>query len=186
MFSVWDSSGRRVIGPVVAVEAVRAAEPVSTHLPPRETSRSNPWLRPAALPPLRRRRVYASELMSEPVITLDPEATLDEAAALFEDRRFRHVPVLDERRRIIGVLSDRDLLRASRGDDRENLRVADLMATHVLTAAPDTLLREIARLLLLHRIGCMPIVEETTLVGIITRSDLLRALVTEAPVDLSI
>ena len=121
--------------------------------------------------------------MSAPVDTLRPEDLLATASSLVRDRRFRHVPVLSGAGALVGMLSDRDLLHHA-GRERE-VRVGDIMAVPVLSASPDTGIREIARLFFEERIGAMPIVDSAeALVGILTRSDILRALVHEAPFDL--
>jgi acetoin utilization protein AcuB len=87
------------------------------------------------------------------------------------------------------MLSDRDLLRdalAQRtGEVKPATRVGQLMATRVLTARPEAGIRQVARILFEERIGAMPIVDaEGALVGILTRSDVLRAVLTSGPLEL--
>jgi CBS domain-containing protein len=128
----------------------------------------------------------ARQIMASPVVSLPPEASLYEAWKLICDRRFRHVPVVDGTGALMGIISDRDVLlrvagiAASEGEDAAGgpTAVRDIMHVRVLTAGPDTRVPQIARMLLEERIGSMPIVDDTrTLVGIITRSDILRTLV---------
>ena len=132
----------------------------------------------------------ADQIMSAPVITLAQGATLDEAWELIRKRRFRHVPVLSDEGKLMGIISDRELLQAAArigtaGAERAAETVGELIEARVLTAHPDTPIREIARILFEERIGAMPIVgEDGTLVGIITRSDILRALINHAPIEL--
>jgi acetoin utilization protein AcuB len=137
----------------------------------------------------------ADQIMSSPVVTLHPKARFDEAWRLVCERRFRHVPVLSEEGKLVGILSDRDLLREAAGvgngseggGDRPtcSIPVRDFMRTGVIAATPDTEIREIARMLFEERTGAMPIVdEEERLVGIVTRSDILRALVKHAPLEI--
>ena len=104
-----------------------------------------------------------------------------EAGELFRDKRFRHVPVVSEDSRLIGIFSDRDYLSA----ESEELRVGELMKTNVICARPTTEIRKIAEVLFQERIGAMPIVDENhELVGIVTRSDILCAVVNEAPLQI--
>jgi acetoin utilization protein AcuB len=133
--------------------------------------------------------VRAEQIMSAPVVSIAPDTRLDKARKMVRERRFRHVPVVDKDGRIRGVVSDRDLFALPQMDDtQETLEpkvVADIMTKKVLTATPETNIREIARVLFEERIGCMPIVDENDqVVGMITRSDILRALIKHAPLDL--
>jgi acetoin utilization protein AcuB len=133
--------------------------------------------------------VRAEQIMSSPVVSVKPDTSLNKARQLVKERRFRHVPVVGQDGKILGVVSDRDLFALSQMDDtQESLEpsiVADIMTKGVLTATPDTNIREVARVLFEERIGCMPIVDDEELVvGMITRSDILRALIKHAPLDL--
>lgn len=143
----------------------------------------------------RRPAVHASQIMSSPVVTLTPETTVAEAWELIRARRFRHIPVLSRGKELVGIISDRDLLlefgsfyNTDSPQDKtaeEQITIQGIIKRKVLTASPDTGIREIARILLEERIGSMPIVDDNgALVGIITRSDILRALVNEAPLEL--
>jgi CBS domain-containing protein len=128
----------------------------------------------------------AAELMAAPALTIRPDQTLGEALRLQRARRLRHLPVVNEDGRLVGILSDRDLL-AAHATPTSIAPVAAHMASPVLSAGPDARLVDIARVLLAARVGCLPIVDEDgSLVGILTRSDILRALVHELPVDLRI
>ncbi|MDH5300638.1 MAG: CBS domain-containing protein [Gammaproteobacteria bacterium] len=139
--------------------------------------------------------IRAHQLMSSPVVTLHEQATIVQAWRLFRESRFRYVPVVDGLGKVVGIMSDRALLRyaATSGnvppyaDDSEQSRliIRPLMSARVVTATPDTEIRQIARLMFERRIGAMPIVDFSgSLVGIITRSDILRTLVNNAPLEL--
>jgi acetoin utilization protein AcuB len=103
-------------------------------------------------------------------------SNLDTAAARHAMRKanVHHLVVVDGER-IVGVLSQRDL-----GGTRDEMlpagRVADLMSSHVVVAAPETSVRTAASLLRGHDIGCLPVVDGKKLVGIVTTSDLLALL----------
>ena len=116
---------------------------------------------------------------------------MHEAWRLITAKRFRHVPIVNGEQVLVGILSDRDLLRALASRERETItqwegvRVASIMHTDVLSATPDTEIREVARVLFEERIGCMPIVDSAArVVGLVTRSDVLRALLVHAPLEL--
>lgn len=144
----------------------------------------------------RKPALRARQIMTSPVVTLTPETPLEKAWELIRDQRFRHMPVLSTEKKLVGILSDRDILRESshtyglasalsEEEPLEKKTVSQLMKTKVLTAGPNTEIRKIVRAMFVERIGAMPIVDnEDLLVGIITRSDILRALITHAPLDL--
>lgn len=140
--------------------------------------------------------LIAKQIMSSPVVTLTAQTLLDDAWELIRNRRFRHLPVVDGQNRLIGIISDRDILQKAsyicRPPDTpsetagpEPVTIDTIMKRQVLTATPRTEIRRIARLLFEERIGSMPIVDNRDrLEGIITRSDILRILIREAPIEL--
>lgn len=145
--------------------------------------------------PERHRVLRAEEVMSAPVVTVAPDTSSDDARALICKYRFRHVPVCSEAGDLVGMISDRDLLReaarvlqaAPGGEDEAlgSVAVRDFMQTDVLSASPDRGIREIAHALYEERTGAIPIVDaDGALVGIVTRSDILRAVVKHAPLEL--
>lgn len=134
----------------------------------------------------RKPAVRAEQIMSSPIISIEPDTRISEARKMVNERRFRHVPVVSKDGLIRGIVSDRDLFTLS-GEPEVSTPsiVEDIMTKYVLTATPNTGIREIARVLFEERIGCMPIVDEDgVVVGIITRSDILRALIKHAPLNL--
>ena len=134
--------------------------------------------------PQSRAALHAEQIMRSPVVTLAPEASVDEALALFRRRRVRHLPVVSADGQLVGMVSDRDILghlagvteNYRRQDPQDgNTPVAGVMKSPVLTASPDTDVRYIARLFVEQRIGALPIVTDGELAGIIARSDVLAA-----------
>lgn len=139
--------------------------------------------------------LHAYQIMTAPVVTLYPETTITQAWTLFRERRFRHVPIITRDRKIYGILSDRDLLRYAAVSGKippydetapeASKGIESLIKTRVITASQDTEIRQIAGILFEQRVGVMPIVNEAgRLEGIITRSDILRTLVNNAPLEL--
>ncbi|MBR9989139.1 MAG: CBS domain-containing protein [Gemmatimonadetes bacterium] len=123
--------------------------------------------------------------MTPHVHTVSPETTLAEALSISREHRIRHLPVLDDSRRLVGIVTDRDLRLAmppiwadEHGELTQALhtrRVGELMITNIITALPDTPMEDAARLLYTHHIGCLPVLEDDRLIGILTETDLLRA-----------
>lgn len=128
--------------------------------------------------------LLAEQIMTFPIVTLTPETGIAEALRQFQDNALRHIPVVSSAGRLVGIVSDRDIFRYLAGLTESfqqqiprsiNARVEQLMTPQVLTASVDTDVRYIARLFVEQRIGAVPVVKEGVLEGIITRSDVLRA-----------
>lgn len=123
--------------------------------------------------------------MTREVIATSPDTTLARALELTRAHAIRHLPVV-EGGRLVGIVSNRDLrlahppiYRADAAAMQEALhshRLSEFMIRDVITVAPDATIEEAARLLCNHPIGCLPVIEDDALVGIITESDLLRAM----------
>ena len=134
--------------------------------------------------------------MTQPVVFLHPEDTVAEAWRLIRERRFRHVPILSEvagagHRRLVGIVSDRDLLRVAGTPDHRPVDamgerpLRTLMNSPVFSALPATPLRDIARVMFNEHIGSMPICRDSgELVGMLTRTDVLRSLLVHGPLEL--
>jgi len=144
--------------------------------------------------PERQKFIQAHEIMSSPVITALPSTTLPEAWHLIDNHRFRHIPIVDPVGSLLGMLSDRNILRSAatfgwdilKDDESENPEqtIGKLFSAPVLTALPHAEIHQIAQTLLDKHIGAMPIINvNNQVIGIITRSDILRALVHLAPLE---
>lgn len=140
----------------------------------------------------------ARDVMVSPVVTVKPSATVKEVARLFLRRQISAVPVVDEQGKLVGIVSEGDLLhRAEIGTERgrswwlvllakdralaadyikaHGRKVEDVMTRNVVTATPDTPLNEIARLLEKHGVKRVPILGDGQLVGIVSRANLVQA-----------
>jgi len=127
--------------------------------------------------------LLVKDSMTREVVVLSPETTAAEALAVCRERRVRHLPVL-EAERLVGIVSDRDLRSAApalgdpgRVEALGKLRVSEVMGRDVVSARPDDPIEEAANEMRERRIGCLPVVENDALVGIITSSDVMEALV---------
>lgn len=126
------------------------------------------------------------EIMRRDPVSLNAADTLDLAEDVMGLGRIRHLPVLDGPR-LVGIVSQRDLLaywlrRALAFEPGErraflgSVGVAEAMSRDPICVDEATPQREAARLMLRHRIGCLPVVDrEGTLIGIISETDLLRS-----------
>jgi acetoin utilization protein AcuB len=123
--------------------------------------------------------------MTSEVLTVSPDTTLAEALSVTRAHRIRHLPVLEDER-LVGIVTDRDLrlaLPPAWAADHDDLlaalhqrQVREVMATAIIAVQPDTPIEDAARLLYTHRIGCLPVLDLDVLIGILTETDLLRAL----------
>ena len=125
--------------------------------------------------------------MKREPITISPETGILEASRLLRQYKIRHLPVV-KGGRLVGILTDRDLKRVSPSPATslsvyevnyllDRLEAKEVMTKQVVTVTPKTTIEEAAKLLLAHRIGGLPVVEGVTLVGIVTETDVLEALV---------
>ncbi len=133
--------------------------------------------------------IRVRDVMKTNVATVHASHSMPLVASIMELERIRHVPVIDDEQRVVGLVTHRDLLAAQvRGraagatDGPVSLDLAvpvsRVMRTEVWTIQSSALAVSAARLLRDHRFGCLPVVDDGKLVGLVTESDLL-ALVTE-------
>ena len=124
------------------------------------------------------------DLMTDNVFTLRPQDDLASLYDLMDTKHIRHVPIVDRDRDLVGLVTHRDLTRTALGTEdaplslqREMLgrrKIREIMATEVDTVEPDEDLKVAAEMLIENKIGCLPVVEGTHLVGILTESDFVR------------
>ena len=126
-------------------------------------------------------------IMSAPAITIRSDEGMLAATRLMKERKIKHLPVVNNQGELIGVVTDRDLKRASASDATtleihellyllHQVQVRTVMTAKPITATPTLSASEAANLMVRNGIGCLPVLEGQTLVGIITKDDLLRLL----------
>ncbi len=144
----------------------------------------------------------ARDIMTREVVTVPPEASVEDLAKLLEEHRISGVPVLDKDGVLVGVVTQSDLVQRSRDlelppalnildlhlflvtpshfkKQLEKLlgnKVKDVMTGDPITVAPDTPINEIARLMASKKVHTLPVQEAGKLVGIVGKLDLIRAL----------
>jgi CBS domain-containing membrane protein len=128
-------------------------------------------------------KMRVKDIMTSEVTTLRRNEKLTLANDVMQLGRIRHLPVLDdEGQELVGIVSQRDLFRGALaralgyGEHAsrrmlDTLFVKDVMTTDLITTTPDTPLAEAAQLLMKHKIGCLPVVTDGRLVGILTETD---------------
>ncbi len=130
--------------------------------------------------------VLVKHLMTTPVISFFEEQTLPLADDVMRLKHVRHLPVVDERQHLVGIISHRDLLAAQlsnqtgmshdvRNAVQANVRIGQIMTRDVWTVQPEVPAAVAATTLLAHKFGCLPVVDQSgVLVGILTEHDVLR------------
>ena len=127
------------------------------------------------------------DLMQTDIVTLRTNDTLDIAEDIMSLGRLRHLPVIQIGNRLVGMVSQRDLLRASlssalnvsaykRQQWLEKIAVRDVMSKGVVSVEADADIKDALDVLLGEKFGCLPVVEAKKLVGVLTETDLLEYL----------
>lgn len=126
----------------------------------------------------------AREIMMGSPVTLKPEDTLDLANDVISLGRIRHIPIVDGSR-LVGIVTERDLIgaaaekifglkRKSKSALLKTVLIKEVMKKRVITAAPDTPIKDVAHLMADKKIGCVPVVSDGMVVGLVTTTDILR------------
>ena len=126
------------------------------------------------------------DIMTSPAVVIPPETTLEDAYRVMHERHIRHLLVVD-RTRLVGVITDRDLRLATSAftpsPHPPGTRVSDVMCREPLTADPLDPVEDAAFRMRERKIGCLPVLEDDLVIGIITGIDLLDALLRMTGVD---
>lgn len=129
--------------------------------------------------------MLVGERMTSPALTIGPEMGVQDALALMRRDHVRRFPVVDSKGNLIGIISEKDLLDATPSDATtlsvweinyllSKLTVEKIMTKNVITITTDTPLEEAARIMADKKIGGLPVVEGTKVVGIVTETDIFK------------
>lgn len=130
--------------------------------------------------------VLVHHIMSTEVVAFFEEQTLPLAEDVMRIHKFRHLPVIDAERRLVGLITQRDILRGQisvlvglspneRRARQEEVRISTLMTRDVWTVNPETLASHAGQTLLDHKYSCLPVVDQDRVLrGIVTERDFLR------------
>ena len=134
--------------------------------------------------------MFVSRSMTRRVVTIGPEASIFEVQELMAQNRIRHIPVVEEGDKLVGIVSDRDLRSAlpfrylkegvspEEQEKLQRLRVKDIMTREVFTISPAYTIQDALLMIQNSKVGALPVVdEEGRLKGILSVRDLLRAFI---------
>jgi len=151
----------------IMLERQRSGDPVHTWGPPQAMS-VDEW---------RDSHRVVGQLMTTDLFTVHPEDLVDVAASVMRWRHLRHVPVEDQEGRLVGMLSHRTLLGLvanGRASAAAPVPVRDVMKVNPITATPDMLCIDALALMREHKVGCLPVVKDGMLVGVVSERDFLE------------
>lgn len=128
--------------------------------------------------------MYVNRMMTREVIKVTPDTKVPHMAGIMRDRHVRHLPVVDADDRLVGLISQRDLQRVapspittlSAGEVSyllNKVTAEKIMHREVFTCGPDTLVEQAGCIMRDRGVGCLPVVDESRLVGIVTGVDLI-------------
>lgn len=205
MFSIYGISGQVFHGPLEAMDRVnnlariRHVRPIAQEgdelgvevVTPRHQEEALRAYREMIHHDIDRGPIYhASQIMTGSVITVEDDSAVTKAWNILRDRHIKQAPVVDVRYKLVGIVSERDLLTAIDIDGEQVIetlhrKVHDVMTTPVVAAAPITDIRRIAAVMLDRGVDGVPVVNDTgCLVGFVSRSDILRAVMIDPPLSL--
>jgi len=118
-----------------------------------------------------------ADVMVAKVVTLSTHHGFDEAVRLMNDRHFRHCVVVDAHGKLVGVISDRDILRSLARNSNSRVKSLDqIMTRNPITVKRDTSILDAVSKILSKRINCLPVVDDDgAICGIVTSTDLLKS-----------
>jgi CBS domain-containing membrane protein len=136
------------------------------------------------------RPLTVGEVMTKKLVTMKRTDSLAALRDQMYEHQIRHIPVVDERDRLIGLVSHRDLLRNTlmerpgvsgyvEDSILEDLRISQVMVDELEVTTPETDLAEAARIMLARKYGCLPVVAGSALVGILTEADFMKVFLYE-------
>ena len=137
--------------------------------------------------------MFVGPRMKRDLVTVTPAATVEAAARQLTAHRIHHLPVVEEGNRLVGIVSDTDLRNATldgmfggvadRGDSGRPVTVGEIMTRELVTLSPGDTLDDAMLILSRQRIGALPVVEGDRLVGIVTKADILSALLSTLDIE---
>lgn len=136
--------------------------------------------------PQRKSAIFARDIMSSPVRTISKSTTVLEAIQSLDKFNNKHL-LISEENRIIGIISDRDLLSYSGSQESMSTKIESIMSNEVIMAKEEAEIKMLANIMLTERISAIPIIsDKNELRGIVTQSDLLRCIMNNMPLDVVI
>ena len=129
--------------------------------------------------------MFVKDRMIKHPLTISPEESISSAHRYMEDQNVRHLPVVENSGRMVGLITEDDLLKAGPSSATllnvweihallMDVKVKSVMVKDMITTTEETPIEEAAHLMLDHKIGCLPVTWKGNLLGIITESDIFR------------
>ena len=122
--------------------------------------------------------ITIDEFMTSDPFTLGEANTIDDARSVMTEKHIRHIPITDKAGHLLGLVTQRDILKATAPDttasgDGANQKLSEIMIQDISTVHPKDSVRQAAIYLQSHKYGCLPVIADDLLVGIITDSDFI-------------
>jgi acetoin utilization protein AcuB len=133
--------------------------------------------------------MFVHDRMSSPAVTVRPSMPFQDALKLMLNHRFRRLPVVNKKGKLVGIVSERDLLHAAPSSATSlsiwelhyllaRIQVEEIMTKDVITTTPDMPVEDAAHLMMTHKIGGLPVVDDHSgVVGVITETDIFETFV---------
>jgi acetoin utilization protein AcuB len=131
--------------------------------------------------------MFVRDRMSSPAVTITPDTPFQDALKLMHSHSFRRLPVVDKKNRLVGIVSERDLLYASPSKATSlnvwelqyllsKVKVREIMTTDVVTTTPETPIEDAAHVMADKKIGGLPVADgDNHVIGVITETDIFKA-----------
>lgn len=127
------------------------------------------------------------DYMTPNPVTVSPDTSVPDALRIMREKSFRRLPVLDEKGELVGIVTEKDLLRSLPSpattlavweipEILSRLKIGSVMTAHVVTISEDVPVEEAARIMADRQIGALPVMKNNMLTGIITESDIFKVL----------
>ncbi len=117
---------------------------------------------------------HVDEIMEKDTITLKSDTSVKDAIELFFEKKIGGAPIVDNENRVIGIFTERDLLKFLKENVQIDGPVRNFMTTSVITISPDTSIKEAMQIMIKNKIRRLPVVEDHTLLGVITTREIVR------------
>jgi acetoin utilization protein AcuB len=132
--------------------------------------------------------MLVKDRMTPNPVTITPDTSFPDAFRIIREKRIRHLPVVDKKGKLVGIVAQTDLLHASPSAATTlsvfeinyllaNLHVREVMSSPPITVSEDVPLEEAARVMVENKIGCLPVMRDGVLIGMITETDIFETFV---------
>lgn len=121
--------------------------------------------------------LYGIDVMNRPIFTMPSDTHLDKVREEMQKKNIRHIPIVNNKK-LIGMISDRDLLKLKLSGAFTFLKAEEIMTTVIVVTEEETTIADIARVFVEEKISALPVIDKDhNLVGMISRTDILKAVV---------